>query len=187
MDEGVSNEKGQTEPKYQIANRAMLNIGLRLDNYLAANTNRIVAINIVVVSDASANLNSATVLKGKASPFFENWVKNFSRVGGATPIGYAIDISTKQNSAYPSITRRNVMVITDGINNVGPNPEHFVAQYKKDNSSLGFHFITFDVAANEFKTLKDLGCTVVESFNEKELNEKLNYVLETKILLEKED
>lgn len=185
MLDGVSNENGKSESKYNIAYRAMLNIGKKLDNYLAVNTNRIVAISIVTIVDGAARVSAKGLLIGKASPFFESI--SFPRPCGGTPLGRAINIGALQNEIYPSIITRHVLIITDGLSNTGPNPIGVVSRIKKTNTSLGFHFVAFDINGGAFKDFITLGATVVEAFDEKQLNEKLDFVMTEKILLERED
>ena len=47
-------------------------------------------------------------------------------------------------------------------------------------------FVAFDVNANVFAPLKKLGVTVVGAADEKQLKSQLEFILEEKILLEKE-
>jgi hypothetical protein len=59
-------------------------------------------------------------------------------------------------------------------------------QGAKAGSPLQFHFVAFDVNAAVFAGVKKQGATLVSAGDEKQLNEKLTFVLEEKILLEKE-
>jgi len=187
MGDAAYNAQGQPERKSDIANRAMLNIGKQLDRYLSVNTNRLIALSIVLIKGGSAKLNSHAVITGSSSEFFTKWVNKFPGTGGGTPLGYAVDTAVKQNEVYPSISKRHVLVVTDGMNTSGPNSDYFINEHKKVNQSLGFHFVAFDIGAGTFKTSQDLGATVVEAFDEKQLTERLNFVLIEKILLERED
>jgi hypothetical protein len=57
---------------------------------------------------------------------------------------------------------------------------------EKKGSILFTHFVAFDVAASVFAPLKKQGATVVGAADEKELNGQLDFILEEKILLEKD-
>jgi len=62
-----------------------------------------------------------------------------------------------------------------------------IKQAERKGTILFTHFIAFDVAANAFAPLKRQGATVVAAADEKQLNQQLDFVLEEKILLEKDD
>ena len=49
-----------------------------------------------------------------------------------------------------------------------------------------FHFLAFDVDAKVFGGIKQFGATLVGASDETQLKQKLNFILEEKILLEKE-
>ena len=84
-----------------------------------------------------------------------------------------------------------MLVITDGVNTVGPTPAAALAQLQqeaqKKSTSVAVHFVAFDVDAKVFEGVKKLGATVVEASNENQLNTQLEFILEKKILLEDEE
>ena len=59
-------------------------------------------------------------------------------------------------------------------------------QRLKNGAPVYFHFVAFDVDARVFAGVKKNGATLVSASDEKQLNDKLSFVLEEKILLEKE-
>jgi hypothetical protein len=89
------------------------------------------------------------------------------------------------------LSRKHVLVITDGLNTVGPPPETVMPDLKRQAArsqvSLGIHFVAFDVDARQFEPLKKLGATVVGAGDEKQLNSQLEFILQRKILLEEEE
>ena len=89
------------------------------------------------------------------------------------------------------LARKHVLVITDGMNTVGPDPSVTMPRLKKQASdrqaNLSVHFVAFDVDANVFDPLKKLGATVVGAADEKQLNTQLEFILQRKILLEDEE
>jgi hypothetical protein len=90
-----------------------------------------------------------------------------------------------------NLTRKHVLVVTDGMNTAGPDPASVLPGLKKDaarkGASLGVHFVAFDVAAKVFDPVKKLGATVVGAADAPQLNAQLEFILEKKILLEDEE
>jgi hypothetical protein len=89
------------------------------------------------------------------------------------------------------LSRKHVLVITDGLNTVGPAPEVLLAplmkQAEKAGTPLFTHFVAFDVDAKQFAPVKKLGATVVGAADETQLNTQITFILEEKILLEAEE
>ena len=90
-----------------------------------------------------------------------------------------------------SLTRKHVLVITDGMNTIGPNPSTILDDLMKEagqkQTGLSVHFVAFDVDAKVFEGVKKLGATVVSASNGRQLNTQLEFIMETKILLEAEE
>ncbi len=89
------------------------------------------------------------------------------------------------------LSRKHVLVITDGINTAGPPPQAVLPKLKesaaKEGATLSVHFVAFDVDARQFAAVKRLGATVVGAADEKQLNSQLQFILQQKILLEDEE
>src|SRR5262249_18674932 len=130
----------------------------------------------------------------KLGPFdpaaFEHWAARFSTPGGNTPLGNAL--STASHAVLDSpLSRKHVLVITDGINTAGPSPHVVLPRLKQQaeqrHAALSVHFVAFDVDARQFAPLKRSGATVVGAADEKQLNSQLQFILQQKILLEDEE
>ncbi|MDH7502384.1 MAG: hypothetical protein QHJ82_06670, partial [Verrucomicrobiota bacterium] len=89
------------------------------------------------------------------------------------------------------LSRKHVLVITDGINSVGPEPTAVLPALQRQaadsNAFVGYHFVAFDINAGLFSGVKRLGATVVGAADERQLGEQLNLILKEKILLEEEE
>jgi hypothetical protein len=89
------------------------------------------------------------------------------------------------------LSRKHVLVITDGMNTAGPTPAVVLPRLKQlaeqAGTSLSVHFVAFDVDAKVFDSLKKQGATVVGAVDEKQLNSQLEFILQRKILLEEEE
>ena len=89
------------------------------------------------------------------------------------------------------LTKKHVLVITDGVNTVGPQPAAVMPNIRhvadEKHAAVSVHFVAFDVDAKEFESVKRLGATVVGAADEKQLGTQLDYILQRKILLEEEE
>ena len=186
MSDPVHGKTGGGEPKFQIANRALSSIVARLEKFNASGARKVQA-----GLFAFSNKGARAIVK--PGPFdaaaMRAGIAALGNPKGATPLGTAIDEATAA-LAKVKASSRHLLIITDGENSVGPPPEAFLPKLindaKKSGSSLHFHFVAFDVDASVFAAVKKLGVTLAAAGDETQLNEKLTYILEEKILLEKE-
>jgi len=117
-------------------------------------------------------------------------VKGFSKPAGTTPLGNSIKVASK-GVLGSSLSHKHIVVITDGINTVGPKPEEvmpgILQAAAQNNDKISLHFVAFDVDAKVFAPVKKLGATVLAAANERQLNTQLEFIFEKKILLEDEE
>lgn len=191
MKEAVPDASGGSAPKYVIANRALLAVTRQLQAF-ATNKSTGVAREIhaglfVFQGEHAREVIKLGPLDGAA---FEHWASRFANPHGNTPLGNALTTATHAVLNSP-LSRKHVLVITDGLNTVGPNPQSVLPGLKKQaeqrKATLSVHFVAFDVDARQFAPLKHLGATVVGAADEKQLNSQLQFILQQKILLEDEE
>jgi hypothetical protein len=191
MRESVKDESGKPAPKYVIANRALVAITRQLEIF-ATNT----------ASGAPRKLQAGLYIFGengakevvKFGPFDGNamreWARNFSSPQGNTPLGNAVKKASQTVLDSP-LSRKHVLVITDGVNTAGPAPAAVMPRIKQQadqkQTSLSVHFVAFDVDAKVFDSVKQLGATVVGAADERQLKTQLDYIMQKKILLEEEE
>lgn len=191
MGDMVMNKSGRNESKDVIARRALDALVKQLRDFVTnapAGTTRSLETSLHVFSATGAReiVAPAPFDAAKAA----NWSKEIPKPGGGTPLGTAAQAGARSvmNSKF---TRRHVLILTDGLNTVGPTPEAALAplmkQADKDGKTFFAHFVAFDVAAKQFDPVKKLGATVLGAANEVELNTQISLILEEKILLEAED
>ena len=191
MGDAVMSKSGRGESKDVIARRALDALVAQLRNFVTnapAGTPRSLETSVYVFSS-----NGARELVAP-SPFdpakAANWSKEIPKPGGGTPLGTAAQVAarTVMNSKF---NRRHVLILTDGLNTVGPAPEALLAPLMKQGEKAGTmffpHFVAFDVAAKQFDPVKKLGATVLGAADEAQLNTQISFILEEKILLEAED
>jgi len=191
MRESVKDESGKQAPKYVIADRALIAITRQLETF-ATNT----------VSGAPRKIQAGLYIFGdngakevvKFGPFdgkaMREWAKNFSNPQGNTPLGNALKKAAQTVLESP-LTRKHVLVITDGINTAGPAPSAVMPRLKQQaeqkGTLLSVHFVAFDVDAKVFESVKQQGATVVGAADERQLKTQLDYIMQKKILLEEEE
>ncbi len=191
MNEPVRNETGQSSPKHLIANRALIAIANRIQTFatngVAGSPRKIHAGLFVFQKDGS---RAALPFGPFDAAAFTSWARDFSKPTGGTPLGNALN-AAGHAVLNAGLTRKHVLVITDGINNIGPNPAEILAKLKQEagqkQTGVSVHFVAFDVDAKVFDGVKKLGATVVVASNESQLNMQLEFILEKKILLEEEE
>lgn len=187
MGDNVANAKGEGESKDAISRRALKAIADRFDQYLTMSTNRAVFLGFVVLNGGKV-LNEGFGIADntkKASEVVAKW--NVPSPNGGTPLGFAIKLASEQLNLIQNARSKHVMVLTDGGSNSGPAPETVMDELFKANIKSSIHFVAFDVNSGLFDAAKNKGATVVGASNEKELNEKFDFILKEKILLERED
>ena len=191
MNDPVKDETGKSSPKYIIANRALVAIANRIQafatNSLGASPRKVNTGLFVFQNDGP---HTALPLGPFDAAAITRWARGFSKPGGGTPLGNTLSAASRA-VLDSGLTRKHVLVITDGMNTVGPNPEAVLPRLKqeaqKKQTGLSVHFVAFDVDAQVFAGVKRLGATVVGASNESQLNTQLEFILGKKILLEEEE
>lgn len=191
MKDPIKDEAGRFVPKYLIANRALVAIANRIQTFATNST-----------AGGPRKINAGLFVFRQdgphpAIPFgpfdaaaLTTWARGFSAPNGGTPLGNTLN-AAGHAVLQSGFTRKHVLVITDGMNTVGPNPAASLAKLQQAagqaQTSLAVHFVAFDVDAKVFGGVKKLGATVVSASNENQLNTQLEFILEKKILLEEEE
>lgn len=191
MQQRVKDADGSRSPKYVIARRALQAAVLRLQSFAKnapADAPRKIEAGLFAFSGDGA---SVLVPFGPFDPNrLDRWTNNLPSPAAGTPLGNALRTATDAVLKSP-LSRKHVLVITDGENTVGPKPEVVLPSLKqqaeKKQTSLNVHCIAFDVDAKVFAPLKKMNVTVVGAANETQLHDQLGFILEKKILLEDEE
>ncbi len=191
MNESVKDDAGKFAPKYVIANRALAAIADRIQSFItnsATGSPRKIHAGLFVFRNDGPH--AALAFGAFDAEAFKTWARNFSKPTGGTPLGKAVDAASR-TVLKSGLSRKHVLVITDGMNTVGPGPAATLARIQEEagqkQTSVSVHFVAFDVDAKVFEGVKKLGATVVGAANESQLNTQLEFILEKKILLEDEE
>jgi len=191
MKEQVRDRNGKLAPKYIIANRALEAISKHIQAFATnatSNGPRTVHAGLFVFDGSGAK--QAVKFGSFDASTFQTWAQRFSAPQGGTPLGDALNAAA-QAVLHSSLPRKHVLVITDGINTVGPDPAAVMPgltqMAEQKQNRLSVHFVAFDANAKVFDCGKKLGATVVGASDEVQLNSQLEFILQKKILLEDEE
>ena len=190
MQDSVPDGSGKPTPKYLIANRALAAIADKLEAFATnsdTGTSHRIDAGLFIFEGSGAR--EVVKFGSLDAPAMRDWAKSFASPVGGTPLGNALRQASKAVLRSP-LSRKHVLVITDGINTVGPAPAAVMPGLKREadrqQSAISFHFVAFDVSASVFDPVKRAGATVEAAADEKQLNTQLNFILQQQILLEKE-
>ena len=187
----VRDGTGKQSPKYEIANRALIAIARRLQHFstnTAGGPPRTIETGLFVFSGQGAR--EAIPYGPFDAKALEVWANNFYQPERGTPLGRAVQAAGKAVLAS-KLPRKHLLVITDGINTVGPDPASVMRSLKQEaeqkRQTFSVHFVAFDVDAKVFAPVKELGATVVGAADEAQLKARLEFILQRNILLEDEE
>lgn len=184
MKDQVRDENGKLSPKYVIANRALINITQRIQNFATNSTSGPRNIQAALFVFEKEGARQAVPFGPFNAKAFRDWASSFSSPNGGTPLGNALSAAAR-TVLDSGLTRKHVLIITDGNNTLGPTPAAVMPQFKQ--TGLSVHFVAFDVDAGVFSGVKKQGATVVGAADETQLNRQLEFIMEKKILLEDEE
>lgn len=191
MKQTVRDSKGQMIQKHIIAKRAMESVVRRLQTFATNSPDgvaRKMEVGVFVFED---NGPKEFI---KFGPFdakeASGWAQRLPGPSTGTPLGTTLQ-KASEAVLNSKMSRKHVLVITDGMNTVGPEPASVLPRIKdqagRKQAAIAAHFVAFDIDAKLFDPLKKQGVTVVGAANEEQLNSQLGFILEKKILLEDEE
>jgi hypothetical protein len=186
MDESVTGENGRDEKKIEIARRAAQSLVEQFARYAADHPGEPVMLGIYEFSrrDDQPDLRPIVAM---SAPDRESAVNAIAKVTaeGGTPIGNAM-VAAKRELDATGLTRRHLLVVTDGDNTNGARPELVAAAIgrRPENERPSIYFVAFDIDASRFAGVRDAGGLVLAAANAKELNDTLDGLLRGKILVE---
>lgn len=188
MREPVRTANGQRAAKYVVGNRALEQIIRRIEQFA---TNPAAPRNVqagLYVFQGTSSREAVPFGPFQASKFL-TWLKSYRGPDSGTPLGATLEAASRAVLAS-NLSQKHILVVTDGLNTVGPDPAVVVPRLQQSaarkNSTVFVHFIAFDIDAKVFAPLKKQGVTVVGAADEAQLTQQLEFILEEKILLEKD-
>ena len=172
-------------PKIEIARRSALALIQQFANYATAHPGEPVLVGLYEFSGASGEDTREVIPLSQADPQRAQDALAGMRARGGTPIGDAMIVG-KRVLDRSGLTRRHLLVVTDGENTDGREPEDVMAALSRrpPEERPSVYFVAFDIAANRFDSVRDAGGLVLAAGNERELNDTLSSLLTGKILVE---
>ena len=187
MREKVAGRDGSGERKIDIAQRAALDLVDQFAGYARDHQDEAVQLGLYEFSRRGGEPDCRTVI-AMGAPDRERAASAIAKLeaDGGTPIGGAM-ITAKRALDATGLARRHLLVVTDGENTDGVEPERVAAGINKrpDAERPAIYFVAFDVDASRFQGVRDAGGLVLPAANATELNTTLDALLRGKILVEK--
>ena len=187
MNDEVEGEGGRDEPKIAIARRAASDLVDQFARYAEEHKDETVLLGIYEFSERRGEADCRPVLP-MAPPDRESARTALQRMrpDGGTPIGSAM-VTGKRELDATGLTRRHLLVVTDGENTDGYDPDDVAAAIARrpEAERPSIYFVAFDIAASRFNGVKDAGALLLSASNARELNDTLDTLLRGKILIEK--
>lgn len=187
MNEEVTGEAGRNEPKIAIARRAAQDLVEQFAKYAEERKDEPVLLGLYEFSERSNAADCRPIVPmGPPDRTRASNALGAVRADGGTPIGNAM-ITAKRELDATGLTRRHLLVVTDGENTGGVAPDLVTAAIgrRPESERPSIYFVAFDVEAAKFGGVRDAGGLVLAAANARELNETLDALLRGKILVEK--
>lgn len=187
MNDEVAGEDGREERKIDIARRAARDLVDQFARYADDHRDEPVLLGLYEFSERSGRPDCRPIIP-MAPPDRQKAASALAsiRAEGGTPIGNAM-ITAKRELDVTGLTRRHLLVVTDGENTGGFAPERVAAGINRrpEAERPSLYFVAFDIEANRFRRVRDAGGLVLGAANATELNATLDSLLRGQILLEK--
>jgi hypothetical protein len=187
MKDPVTGLDGRREPKIEIARRAARDLVEQFARYADDHQGEPVQLGVYEFSRRRGEADCRPIIE-MGPPDRTRAQSAIDRLEpeGGTPIGQAM-ITAKRALDQTGLSRRHLLLVTDGENTDGYAPER-VAQgiaRRPAEERPSIYFVAFDVDAGRFSRVRDAGGLVLPAANARELNDTLDSLLRGKILLEK--
>jgi Mg-chelatase subunit ChlD len=187
MDESVAGQDGRKQKKIEIARRAALDLVGQFASYAADHQDEPVQLGIFEFSRRRGDPDCRVVVP-MGAPDRDRAGAAIAglEADGGTPIGQAM-ITAKLALDKTGLTRRHLLLVTDGENTDGIEPDRVAVGIGKrpEVERPAIYFVAFDVDAGRFNGVRDAGGLVLSAANATELNSTLDSLLRGKILVEK--
>ena len=187
MKDAVRAEDGGKERKIEIARRAARDLVEQFARYAEEHKDEPVLLGIYEFSERSGVDDTRPVVPmGPPDRMRAESALASLRADGGTPIGNAM-IAAKRELDRTALTRRHLLLVTDGENTDGFDPAKVAVAISKrpEAERPSIYFVAFDIEARRFQGVRDAGGLVLAAANARELNDTLDSLLRGKILIEK--
>ena len=187
MDDEVRGDDGRKEPKIDIARRAARDLVEQFARYADDHRDETVLLGLYEFSERSGQADCRPVIPmGPPDRTQAERALRSMRARGGTPIGNAM-IAAKRELDATGMSRRHLLVVTDGENTEGFDPEAVTAGINRrpEAERPSIYFVAFDIEARRFARVRDAGALVLGAADAPSLNSTLDSLLRGQILIEK--
>jgi len=186
MKDAVRGDDGRKERKIDVARRAASDLVEQFARYSEEHKDEPVLLGIYEFSERSGDDTRTIVPMGPPDRAKAASALSTLRADGGTPIGSAM-IAAKAELDRTGVTRRHLLLVTDGENTDGFDPSKVAAAINRrpEAERPSIYFVAFDIEASRFESVRDAGGLVLSAANARELNDTLDSLLRGKILIEK--
>jgi len=187
MNDAVRGDSGRKERKIDIARRAASDLVEQFARYAEEHKDEPVLLGIYEFSERSGEDDTRPIVRmGPPDRSRAASALSALRADGGTPIGNAM-IAAKAELDRTGVTRRHLLLVTDGENTDGFDPSKVAAAINRrpESEHPSIYFVAFDIEASRFQGVRDAGGLVLSAANARELNDTLDSLLRGKILIEK--
>lgn len=179
---------GSREQKIVSARLAAVDLVRQFARYAGAHPAEPVLLSIYEFSERSGKPSAREVVPmGTPQPDRAEPAIMAMRAEGGTPIGEAM-IAGKRALDAAGLSRRHLLVITDGENRDGVSPERVAAAIgrRPEVERPSLYFVAFDIDGGRFERVKESGALILEAEDSKGLNATLDALLSGEILVERQ-
>jgi hypothetical protein len=175
------------QPKIEIARRAAMDLVDQFVRYAEEHKDEPVLLGVYEFSERHDEPDCRPVIPMSA-PDRQRAVAAIARLraDGGTPIGNAM-IAAKRELDATGLSRRHLLLVTDGENTDGYAPDRVAAAIgrRPEAERPSMYFVAFDIDARRFDDVKEAGALVLGAADARELNDTLDTLLRGRILIEK--
>ena len=187
MNDRVTGEDGRRTRKIDVARRAARDLIEQFAAYADSHQGEPVVLGIYEFSRRSGMPDCRPIIP-MAPPDRSRADDALAQLDpeGGTPIGPAM-ITAKKALDGTGLSRRHLLVVSDGENTDGFTPDEVTAAIARrpEAERPSIYFVAFDIEARRFNGVRDAGGLVLSAANAAELNETLDMLLKGNILVEK--
>jgi Ca-activated chloride channel family protein len=187
MKGAVAGEDGRHEAKIDIARRAARDLVDQFARYADEHRDEPVLLGLYEFSRRNGEPDCRPILPmGPPDRARAESALDAVRPEGGTPIGDAM-VAAKRELDTTGLTRRHLLVVTDGENTDGFPPDRVAAAIvrRPEAERPSIYFVAFDIEESKFAKVREAGGLVLAAANARELNDTLDSLLRGKILIEK--
>lgn len=172
---------GDSRPKYVVAREAIEAMLDATDAFIARRPDFPIKIGVYSFSSGVRTLRTI-------QPYDRAGIRavlaSLPGPGGGTAIGDAMR-EARPDLYRAGVFRKYLMVVTDGENTNGRNPEDVAREiFGKSQGAVQVYFVAFDTAPEKFGFLKEVGGDVIAAGTGAELKTALDGIYQGKILAE---